>query len=152
VRPGGVRLVLGLGAALDAVLALALILSTWDGLYDTLDLPKPNPALVAQLGGFALGALAWLLWLARRDAALQRPVTAAAAATNAAAAVTIGFWLVTRDEPDLMVGSGGIVLLAVVAVVVAAAAIAEAVVVARARGPLRPDSAPGGDVRRGDLS
>ena len=151
MRPGGARLVLGLGAVLDLLLAFVLVLSTWDGLYDTLDLPKPNPALVAQLGGFALGALAWLLWLARRNAALQRPITAAAAATNAAASVTIGFWLVTRDEPDLRVGSGGIVLLAVVAVVVAAAAIAEALVAARAPAPLRRDPAGGGDVRRGDL-
>ena len=125
---GGGRLVLRLDAAFDAVVGVVLVLSTWDGLYDAVTLPKPNPALLAQLGGIALVALSYLLWLAADSAALRRPVALAAAAANAGSALTIGLWLVLRGEEDLLIDSGGIVLLAVVAIVLAGFAVAQAMV------------------------
>lgn len=127
------RLVLRLDAAFHAVVGVVLVLSTWDGLYDAVALPKPNPALLAQLGGIALVTFAYLLWLAGDVAALRRPVALASASANAGSAVTIGLWLVLRGEEDLLIDSGGMVLLGVVAVVLAGFAIAQALVARAAR-------------------
>jgi hypothetical protein len=53
-------------AAAALLIGALLLLASWDGLYDTLDLPQPLPALAAQVGGAALIGLAYLLWSARR--------------------------------------------------------------------------------------
>ena len=49
-------------ALCDAVLAVFLLASTWDGLYEFLGLPVPKPAFYAQLLGAALVALAIVEW------------------------------------------------------------------------------------------
>jgi hypothetical protein len=128
LSPGGARLVLRLDAVFAGVVGIVLALSTWDGLYDALLLPKPSPALLAQVGGIAIAAFAYLLWLAGDSEPLRRPVATAAAAANGGAAVAIGLWLVLREEFDLMIESGGIVVLAVAAVVLAGFALAEAAI------------------------
>lgn len=56
------RLFLRLDAVCDAVLAVFLLSSTWDGLYDFLGLPVPKPAFYAQLLGAALVAFAIVEW------------------------------------------------------------------------------------------
>ena len=57
------RLLFRLDAVCDAVLALFLLSSTWDALYDFLGLPVPKPAFYAQLLGAALVAFAIVEWL-----------------------------------------------------------------------------------------
>ena len=49
-------------AAATLAIAVILLLGTWDGLYEALDLPQALPALTTQLGGAAMLALAYLLW------------------------------------------------------------------------------------------
>jgi hypothetical protein len=127
------RLVLRADAVFDVAIGALLALSTWDGLYDALDLPKPNPALLAQLGGIGIAALGYLLWLAGADAALRRPVATAAALANGAAAATIALWLIFKGGDDLYIGDGGVALLAAVAVALAAFAVAEARIAAEWR-------------------
>ena len=56
------RLFLRLDAICDAVLAVFLLSSTWDGLYEFLGLPVPKPAFYAQLLGAALVAFAIVEW------------------------------------------------------------------------------------------
>jgi hypothetical protein len=46
------------------LLGLLLLTGTWDGLWDTLDLPQGQPVLFVQVGGAALAGLAYLLWRA----------------------------------------------------------------------------------------
>ena len=117
--------VLRTAAVVHVLAGVLLVLSTWDGLYDALELPKPVPALLAQLGGLALLPVAYLLWLAAADRALTRPVAVATGMANGAGAVVITLWLAFRGQEDLEVGSSGIAILAVVAAALAALAIAE---------------------------
>ena len=121
-------------AIFDLGVAVLLVLDTWDGLYDALDLPQALPALFAQIGGVALAALGWLLWVAPRSAELTRLVATAAAGANAAAAGVIAAWLIFRDpSDDLGIDTLGTVLLIGAAVVLAAFALLEA----RLAGPPR---------------
>lgn len=122
---------------LDAVLTLALgallLAGSWDGLYDKLDLPQALPALLTQVGGVALAAMAYLLWrAAAAPGELRHAVATAAAAANAGAALIIASWLIFRGKIDLEVGTQGIVELVIAAVVLGAFAVADAAV-ARAR-------------------
>ncbi len=120
--------VLRADALVDIVLGLVLLLAPWDGLYRTLDLPRPEPELFAQLAGALLVAFAYLLWLAPRDETLTLVVAAAAALANATAVVLVGGWLVAGD---LDVGGRGTTLLASVAVLVALFAALEAAIASR---------------------
>jgi hypothetical protein len=133
------RLLMRLNAGFDALLGAVLVLSTWDGLYVTLDLPKASPALFTQLGGIALVALAYLLWVAAGNALLRRPLATVAAGAHAAAAVTTLLWLLFRGEKDLQVAGGGMALLWVLAAVLAAFAVAVGLV---ARSPEEDRRAP----------
>lgn len=122
---------------LDAVLTLALgallILGSWDGLYDSLDLPQALPALLTQVGGVVLAAMAFLLWrAAAAPGELRQAVATAAAAANAGAALIIAAWLIFRGKIDLQVETQGIVELVIAAVVLGALALAEAAI-ARSR-------------------
>jgi hypothetical protein len=75
-------LVLRANAVVVALVGVALVLTTWDRLYDALDLPNPGAAPYAQAGGVFTIAFGYLLWIAPRDERLIRPIAAASAAAN----------------------------------------------------------------------
>jgi hypothetical protein len=87
------RLVLRGNGVLDAIAGVCLLLGTWDGLYNRLGLPDPDPAIYAQVGGAFAVAFAYLLWIAPRDAKMTRVVSATAALVNVALAVLALAWL-----------------------------------------------------------
>lgn len=125
--------VLRLSAVLTFGLGALLVMGSWDGLYDPLDLPQALPALLAQVGGVALTAMAFLLWRAATALGELRQVVAAAAAmAHGGAALVIAAWLLFRGKIDLEVGTQGIVELIVAAVVLGALALAETAI-ARSR-------------------
>jgi hypothetical protein len=114
------------GAALvSLLLGIVLLLDSWDGLYNTLDLPQSLPALTTQLGGAALLGLGYLLW-----AAAPRPEVAPVAAVTGliaqgGGALVIAGWLIFRDpSDDLGIDTPGTVILIVAAVILALLAIA----------------------------
>ena len=88
-------------AVCDAVLALFLISSSWDALFEFLGLPVPKPALYAQLLAVALIALAIVEWLiAGRPG--QREVARGVAVGSALGAALIVVWLVSgRTTADV---------------------------------------------------
>ena len=108
--------VMRVSAVVHGLVGVVLALATWDGLYDAFDLPQPLPAVMAQLGGIAVIALAYLLWMAASNPTLTAPVARAGGATDLLWAVVLGLWLVFRDQNDLRVGDAGIVVLVVAAV------------------------------------
>jgi hypothetical protein len=88
------KLFLRLDAICDAVLALFLLSSTWDDLYDFLGLPVPKPAFYAQLLGAALLAFAIVEWtIAGRPGA--REVAGGVAVGSALAAAILVVWLLS---------------------------------------------------------
>jgi hypothetical protein len=101
------RLVLRLDAICDASLALFLLASSWDALFEFLGLPVPKPALYAQLLGAALVGLAIVEWLiAGRPG--QREVARGVAVGSALAATLIVVWLLSgRLSTD---GHGDLIL------------------------------------------
>jgi hypothetical protein len=106
-------------AVISALVGALLILGSWDGLYDELDLPQALPALGPQIGGIGLLALAFLLWSAAPNPELRRPVAIAGVLFYLGSAILIGSWLIFRDKPDLGIGDGGWAVLIVTAVVLA---------------------------------
>jgi|SRR5215211_4022292 len=107
-------------AVITALLGALLVLGSWDGLYDTLDLPQALPALAPQLGGVALISLAFLQWSAASTDALRQPVALAGAGFYLASAAVIAAWLIFKEKLDLGIGDTGWVILIVIAVVFAA--------------------------------
>jgi hypothetical protein len=88
------RLFFRLDAICDAVLALFLLSSTWDGLYEFLGLPVPKPAFYAQLLGAALVAFAIVEWrLAGRPG--SRELAGGVAVGSALAVVILVVWLLS---------------------------------------------------------
>jgi hypothetical protein len=88
------RLIFRLDAICDAVLAVFLLSSTWDGLYEFLGLPVPKPAFYAQLLGAALVAFALVEWmLAGRPG--SRELAGAVAVGSALAVVILVVWLLS---------------------------------------------------------
>jgi len=87
------RFVLRANGALDVAAGVLLLLTTWDRLYSALDLPNPGVAIYAQLGGAFGLSMGYLLWIAPREAALARPVAAAAALTNVVLALVAAAWI-----------------------------------------------------------
>jgi hypothetical protein len=115
---------LRLGSIVSALLGILLLLGSWDGLYDRLDLPQALPALGPQMGGIALLALALVQWSAAGAAELRRPVALAGALFYLGSAALIAAWLIFRDKVDLAVGDTGWAILIVAAVVFAVLAAA----------------------------
>jgi hypothetical protein len=113
-------------AAASLVLALYLLLSSWDGLYETLELPQGFPALSAQIGGAGMLGLTYVLWAAAARPEVAPIVARGGAIAHGAAALIIAAWLIFRDEPDIGVQTAGIVILAVAAVALGALAVAQA--------------------------
>jgi hypothetical protein len=88
------RLVFRLDAVCDAALALFLLSSTWDDLYEFLGLPVPKPAFYAQLLGAALLAFAIVEWtIAGRPG--SREVAGGVAVGSALAVAILVVWLVS---------------------------------------------------------
>ena len=88
------RLIFRLDAVCDAVLAVFLLSSSWDGLYDFLGLPVPKPAFYAQLLGAALVAFAFVEWrIAGRPG--SRELAGGVAVGSALAAVILAVWLLS---------------------------------------------------------
>ena len=106
-------------SVITALFGILLVLGTWDGLYDRLDLPHAVPALAAQVGGVALLSLAFLQWSAASADALRQPVALAGAGFYFGAAIVIAAWLIFKDKIDLGVGDTGWAILIVTAVVFA---------------------------------
>ena len=85
-----------LDALCDASLAVFLLAATWDGLYDFLGLPLPDPPFYAQLLGVALLALAILEWgIAGRPG--QREVALGVAVGSALGALVLAVWLASGE-------------------------------------------------------
>jgi hypothetical protein len=105
-------------------LGVVLLLGSWDGFYDALDLPQGLPALSTQLGGASMVGLAYLLW-----AAAARPQIAPTAALSGSialggGALVIAAWLILQDpEGDLGIDTLGTVILIAIGVILAVLAI-----------------------------
>lgn len=88
------KLLLRLDALCDAGLALFLLSSTWDELYEFLGLPVPKPAFYAQLLGAALVALAIVEWtIAGRPGA--REVAGGVTVGSTLGAAILAVWLLS---------------------------------------------------------
>jgi hypothetical protein len=107
-------------AVVSALFGTLLLFSSWDGLYDTLELPQPTPALGAQIGSLAVIGLAYLLWSAASHAALARPAAIVGVLLYLGSAALIASWLIFRDQEDLEIDDGGVVVLIIAAVAFAA--------------------------------
>jgi hypothetical protein len=107
-------------AVVSALLGALLLFSSWDGLYNTLELPKPLPALAAQIGSLAVLGVAYLLWSAGSDPALARPAAIVGILLYLGSASLIASWLIFRDKEDLGIDDAGIVVLIIAAVAFAA--------------------------------
>jgi hypothetical protein len=119
--------------ALGAFGAL-LLLAPWDALYERLGVPRGEPELWTQAAGVLLLALAYLLWIAPRDARLTQGVALAAAIANLGGAALIVAWLLSGVDTD----GPGAMLLVLVAVVAAAFGAAEAWIASRSISMLVP--------------
>jgi hypothetical protein len=107
-------------SVVSALLGALLLFSSWDGLYDTLELPQPAPALAAQIGSMAVFGLAYLLWSAASDPVLARPGAVGGILLYLGSAILIASWLIFRDQEDLGIDDGGVVVLIIAAVAFAA--------------------------------
>jgi hypothetical protein len=110
------RQVLVANAVFDLAAGLLLLMGTWDGLWDALDLPQGQPALFVQVGGAALVGWAYLLWRAADEPPLRASVARAATLADGLAALVVLIWLVTGELPDDVDALGTILLIALVVV------------------------------------
>jgi hypothetical protein len=97
-----------------------LLLGTWDGLYEALDLPQGLPALSTQLGGAAMVATAYVLWTAASRPELAPTAAFSGSIALGGGALVIAAWLILQDpEADLGIDTLGTVILAATAVILA---------------------------------
>lgn len=108
------RILLLVDAVYSTAIGVLFLAGTWDGLYNSLDLPQGQPAIFVQVGGALLWAFAYLLWLASRTPALMLPVARASAFGNALTTVILVIWLI---HGKLGIGTLGDVLLIAAAAV-----------------------------------
>ena len=125
------RQLLQLNAVLYALLGALLVLSSWNELFATLELPRPEPALLAQIGGIALLGVAYLLWNGAHSSV--RSVEVAAIAMDLLAAAVLALWLLFRDLDLWGVDALGYSLLTILLVAFAGLAAVEALTLARRR-------------------
>jgi hypothetical protein len=128
------RQVLEMNALLYGILGVLLVLSSWDGLVEALELPAPRPSLFSQVGGVGLLALAYLVFTGGRGQAL-RDVAIAAFVANVLAALLVAAWLLFRDLDEFGVDALGYALLTILTALLAGFAVLEAVLLARRRTP-----------------
>jgi hypothetical protein len=110
------RIVLLVDTAYSTAIGFLFLAASWDGLYDALDLPQAEPAILVQIGGAVFWGFAYLLWLASRTPALMLPVARGSALATALATAILVVWLINGE---LGIGTLGKVLLAANAVVTA---------------------------------
>ena len=110
------RQVLRVNAVFDFAAGLLLLAGSWDGLWDTLDLPQAQPALFVQVGGAALVGWAYLMWRAADEPPLRASVARAASGADGLASLVVLVWLVTGELPDDVDTLGTILLIALVLV------------------------------------
>jgi hypothetical protein len=103
-------------AVVSALLGALLLFSSWDGLYSTLELPQPTPALGAQIGSMAVFGLAYLLWSAGSDRALARSAGIVGVLLHLGSAALIASWLIFKDKEDLGIDDAGVVVLIIAAI------------------------------------
>jgi hypothetical protein len=115
---------LRVASVVTTLLGLLLLLGSWDGLYERLDLPQALPALGPQLGGVALISLGFLEGSAASSMAMQRPAALAGAVFYLGSAAVTVAWLVFKDKVDLGIGDTGWAILIVSAVVFAGLGVA----------------------------
>ena len=109
------RTVMRLDAVFDSAFGLLMLLAPWiGGIYDTLDLPNPQPELFTQFGGGLLLVCGYLLWVASSDPALAKHVALAIGAVNAVAILLLLGWVVSGDLGTGTLGSA--ILLAACAI------------------------------------
>jgi hypothetical protein len=111
-----------------------LLLAPWDTLYDRLGVPSGEPELWTQAVGVLLLALAYLLWIAPREAGLTQAVAFAAAIANLGGAALIVAWLLSGIETD----GPGAVLLVLLAAIAGAYGAVEAWIASRSVAMLVP--------------
>lgn len=133
------RIVFLIDAVFSAGAAWLFLSGSWDGLYDTLDLPQGKPAVFVQCGGAVLAGVAYLLWLASRTPALMLPVARSSAIMNSLSAAAIVAWFF-HGLPE-NVGTQGEIELAVAAALMAAFALLYFVAGLR-RGGYGPEAPP----------
>ena len=122
------RGLLRLNAALYLILGALLLLSSWNDLFDGLDLPRPEPALFPQVSGVAVVGLAYVL-----SSGVGRRIEVAAMLMNSVAAIVVALWLVFRDLDLWGIDALGYTLLSALVALLAALAIAEALALTRRR-------------------
>ncbi len=118
-------------AVASLLIGLLLLLASWDGLYETFDLPQPVPALGAQLGGAALVGLAYVLWAGGGSSELADAAAGAGAIAHGVGALAITAWLAFRSKEELGIGTLGTTILIVTAVALGGLAAAEACLAVR---------------------
>ena len=127
--------VLRANGALDILAGLGLVLTTWDGLYEALDLPNPGAAPYAQAGGVFTIAFGYLLWIAPREERLIRPVAAASAAANLVLVLMGLAWVV---DTHMSAASHHTAAAAAFVTVLGALGLLEARIAGRSAGILEP--------------
>ena len=118
-------LVLRINAVVAFVLGFVLLAATWRGLFEQLSRFRPLPWIYAQIAGATLVALAYMLWRAPRNAAVQETLAQGAAIANILAFVCIAVWLFSNDKGIPSSGSFGSWAFAVTAVVLAVLGVLE---------------------------
>lgn len=113
---------------LHLAIGVLLLLSSWNDLYSALDLPRPEPALFAQVGGAFMLARAAVLANGARSQTLEHSSSSlfTGAFGDGLAALIVAAWLLFRDLGIWGVDTLGYVLLAALAVLLAASAFAQA--------------------------
>ncbi|WP_323072298.1 hypothetical protein [Mycetohabitans endofungorum] len=96
------RAVLIVDALVTAAFGLLMVATPWRSLYDTLQLVQVSPAMVGQLFGIVLLALAGLQLRAAVHGALTAPVAGASGHALWACGVLMLVWLVTVRSPSLV--------------------------------------------------
>jgi hypothetical protein len=127
------------------LVGVLLVLGSWDGLYDALDLPQSVPAIGTQIGGLAVVALAYLLWMGAARPDLTGVAATAGALAEGGSAAVIGAWLILRDPIDFAgpsnldglddLGTGLLIGAAVVLATLAIAQVWLALTLSRAKPP-----------------
>ncbi|MCG1054516.1 hypothetical protein KQH49_05890 [Mycetohabitans sp. B5] len=96
------RAVLIVDALVTAAFGLLMVATPWRSLYDTLQLVQVSPAMVGQLFGIVLLALAGLQLRAAVHGALTAPVAGASGHALWACGVLMLVWLVAVRSPSLV--------------------------------------------------
>jgi hypothetical protein len=95
------RAVLIVDTLVTAALALLLVATPWSSLYNALQLIQVSPAMVGQLFGVTLFALAWLQLRAAINGALTVPVAAASGHAMWIGGIVMLVWLIAVRSPSL---------------------------------------------------